>query len=99
MNKNDLVSLCEEGRKMVNFPERPLSDSERNSVQFRVMGEYSKRFPLDEGSDKKEFYRLVLDKWIKSGYAEDFSEVWKGFRTYLEIRTGLGLFFASFSEE
>lgn len=99
MNKNDLVSLCDEGRNMVNFPERALSDFERNSVQFIVMGDYSKRFSFDEGSDKKEFYRLVLDKWIKSGYVEDFSDVWKSFRTYLGIRTGLGLIFVSFGEE
>lgn len=99
MNKNDLVSLCDDGRNLDFFPERALSDSERNYAQFVVLGVYSKRFPLDNWSDKKSFYSFVLSKWSKSEYAKDFAAVWKNFRTYEELLSNLGFVFASFSEE
>jgi len=99
MNKNDLVSLCDEGRNHDSLPERALLDSERNFAQFVVIGAYSKRFSFDEESDKKESYLLVLDKWIKRGYARDFSDIWKSVRTYPEILTELGFIFVNFSEE
>jgi hypothetical protein len=99
MNKNDLVSLCEEGRKMVNFPERSLSESERGFAQFVTIGYYSKRFSFEEESDKKESYLLVLDKWINNGYAKDFSDVWESVRNFKGIFIGMGFVFAKFSGE
>lgn len=99
MNKNDLVSLCDDGRNLDFLPERALSDSERNYAQFVVLGVYSKRFSLEDGQDKKSFYSFVLSKWSKSEYAKDFADIWKSIRTYEEILSDLGLVFVNFSEE
>jgi hypothetical protein len=99
MNKNDLVSLCEDGRNLDFLPERSLLDSERNCAQFVVLGVYSKRFSLDNWTDKKSFYSFVLSKWSNSDYAKDFANVWKSIRTYEEILSDLGLVFVNFSEE